>query len=308
MGQLTNVTRIMPQKHLLNSSETLKLQFRNRLVRPDMHRRVQYRGIAVEFTRVTSAAEYDFSWLGRHHYLALHDLLMDRGEMEVEGLQTIVECDIRDKMTYIPAGLPVKGWSRLTGRQNSFMVLHFDPALLSEETGRVFGGGETVPLIYFEEPHLLSTMRKLESAVAENFEHPAVYVETLALLAVLELGRLQSRGPVVADRTGRLSAAQERLLRDYIEDNVASDVSLDELSRLVQLSRFHLSRRFKSTFGMAPHRYVVERRLDTAKRLLKESDLSVADVATATGFSSAGLFIRTFRTATGVTPLAYRRM
>lgn len=298
----------MTKKPLADSPERLRIFLRDSQTRPDDRRRLHYRGLSLEYLRVAPASEYDFSWRGELHYLAMHDLVMERGDMDVEGLPTIPGGDLRDKMTYVPAGRRLTGWSKTTSRQNGVTVLQFDPARLSEETGGLLDGREAVPLIYFDDQHLLSTMKKLEDVVTDGFDHPAIYVETLALLAVLELGKLQGQGhPVASDRTGRLSAAQERLLRDYIEEHVTVDVSLDALSQLVQLSRFHLSRRFKATFGVAPHSYIIERRFELAKRLLKESDLSVADIATATGFSSAGLFIRTFRMATGVTPLVFRR-
>lgn len=171
----------------------------------------------------------------------------------------------------------------------------------------MFGKNETVPLIYFDDPQLLATMKKLETVMADGPDHPSVYVETAALLATLELANLQTRTRSVAERTGRLSTAQETLLRDYIEVHLATDISLDELSQLTQLSRFHMARRFKATFGVPPHRYVIDRRIDLAKLLLSEETLPVADVAAIVGFSSAALFIRTFRAATGVTPLVFRR-
>lgn len=297
----------MARKRLLDSSESLRLDFRNRLARPDAHCRLQYRGLTLDYTRVTTATEYEFSWVGQHHYLALHDLVMERGEMDVEGLPTVPASDLRNKMTYAPAGRSLKGWSKTTGRQNSFTVLHFDPATLSEETGRVLGDESAVPLIYFDDPQLLATMKKLEAVVADGLDYPSIYVETAALLAALELTRLQSRASSIADRTGQLSAAQETLLRDYIEEYLETDISLDELSRLTQLSRFHMARRFKATFGVPPHRFIIDRRIDLAKRLLAEGDLPVADVAKSVGFSSSALFIKTFRATTGVTPLVFRR-
>ncbi|MBX9459641.1 MAG: AraC family transcriptional regulator [Rhizobium sp.] len=256
---------------------------------------------------MTSEAEYEFSWLGQDHYLALHDLVMESGEMDVEGLPTIPGGDLRNKMTYVPAGRPLNGWSRTIGRQNSFTALQFDPAVLSEEAERMLGGQENVPLIYFEDPMLLATMKKLEGAFLEGLDYPSIYFESLALVAALEVGKLQNAPRIAVDRTGRLAAAQERLLRDYIEENVAEDISLDELGRLVQLTRSHLSRRFKATFGVAPHRYLVQRRMEMAKRLLIETPLAISEVSEATGFTSPGVFIRAFREMIGVTPLVFRR-
>lgn len=292
---------------LLDPSEDIKLAFRGRLARPDIQKNIRFRSMSLEHTRVTSAAEYAFEWLGRHHYLALHDIVMEDGEMNVEGMPAAPGGDLRNKMTYVPAGRPLSGWSRTARRQNSFTILHFDPVMLSEETERVFGDDDGQPLIYFDNPALLVTMKKLEAVIAEGEEHSRVYLETLALLGALELAQAR-RGIVLSeDRVGRLSGSQETLLRDYVDSNLASDISLDDLGQLVRLSRFHLARRFKATFGSPPHRYVTERRIERAKRLLLETTLSVGDIAVATGFSTSGLLIRAFRASTGTTPLAFRR-
>lgn len=287
--------------------DRLQLEFKQRLVRPDTHRRLQFRGISLEYARVTSAVEYEFKMEGANHYLALHDLVMEAGEMDVDGLPTVPGGDIRDKMTYVPAGRLLSGWSRTTGRQNSFTVLHFDPALMSEETERVLGSGDAEPRVYFDDLSLLRTLQKLECVVADGLDHPSIYVETLALLATLELSKLQKSASPGSERIGRLSKPQELLLRDYIEANLTTDINLDDLAHLVQLSRFHLARRFKASFGQPPHQYIVSRRLELAKRLLKESGLPVGDVAIASGYSSPGPFIKAFRQVVGATPAAFRR-
>jgi AraC family transcriptional regulator len=297
----------MAKRNQFKIADSLQLEFRQRLVRPDVARRLQFRGISLEYTRVTSATEYTFKVDGTNHYLALHDLVMEGGEMNVEGLPTVPGGDIRDKMTYVPAGRPLSGWSRTTGRQNSFTVLHFDPALLSEETERVLGTGDAEPLIYFDDMSLLRTMHKLDALIAEGLDHPSIYVETLALLATLELSRLQTMISRSDDRTGRLSKPQELLLRDYIESNLSQDIGLEDLAQVVRLSRFHLARRFKASFGEPPHQYLTARRMEFAKRLLKETVLPVGDVASAAGYASSGPFIKAFKQAMGETPAVFRR-
>ena len=90
----------MPHKRFLDPSQTLKVDFRNQLARPDYHRRFDYRGLSLEHTRVTSDAAYDFSWVGQNHYLALHDLVMEDGELDVEGLPALRQHGLRDTPTF----------------------------------------------------------------------------------------------------------------------------------------------------------------------------------------------------------------
>jgi len=266
---------------------------------------LNYRGLKVEHTRVTSHAEYDFRWSGQCHYLALHDIVLADGELHVGSQPSIQGRDIRNKMTFVPYDQSFSGWAKTTGRQDSFTVLSIDPARMDDDVREALVGAE--PLIYFDDPALLTTLNKLRAVAERPDGYLASYGEGLSLLAALELAQVNRKLSNLDLRTGRLSVLQESLLRDYIEAHLASDITLDELARIASLSRFHLARRFKATFSLPPHKYILQRRIETAKDLLKRSDLPVAEIALVTGFSSSTQLIRTFRTVTGTTPLVYRR-
>jgi AraC family transcriptional regulator len=80
--------------------------------------------------------------------------------------------------------------------------------------------------------------------------------------------------------------------------------SLDwnELSRIACISRFHFLRIFQELTNTSPHRFLVALRIESAKRLLFESALSVADIGVRAGYSSAGTFVRIFKSLVGLTP------
>jgi len=106
---------------------------------------------------------------------------------------------------------------------------------------------------------------------------------------------------------GGLATWQQRLLTDYIEDNLAERISLHELAKLVRLSPYHFCRAFKQSFGMPPHRYHINRRVERAKILLARHDCSVTEIGLEVGFSEASSFSVAFRKATGQSPIAYNR-
>jgi len=76
----------------------------------------------------------------------------------------------------------------------------------------------------------------------------------------------------------------------------------------VGVSAFHhFSRLFKQSTGTSPHQYLLSRRLDRAKTLLRQHGTTLADVSTSTGFADQSHFTKVFRRFTGVTPSEYRR-
>ncbi|MER8800898.1 AraC family transcriptional regulator [Mesorhizobium sp. M0998] len=91
------------------------------------------------------------------------------------------------------------------------------------------------------------------------------------------------------------------LARDYLEENVARIVRSDELEAITGLDRYALSRHFRATFSTSPHRFLVMRRLQRARRMI-EADEPLAQIAIAAGFSDQSHFNRHFKKAFGVTP------
>jgi AraC family transcriptional regulator len=105
---------------------------------------------------------------------------------------------------------------------------------------------------------------------------------------------------------GGLSRAQQSIVVQYVEDNIERNISLAELANLVQLSGFHFTRKFHIDFGCPPHAYVIQRRLEHAKRQLARKDVPLKCVAANCGFSDQSHMNRLFRRVLGLTPAAYR--
>jgi AraC-like DNA-binding protein len=99
-----------------------------------------------------------------------------------------------------------------------------------------------------------------------------------------------------------------RLLRAKDHMDAASHEAwpVRRLARVSGVSEAHFARSFKQAFGVPPHRYLLTRRVERAKALLRDTDLSITEIAFQTGWSSLGTFGRTFRDVTGESPGAMR--
>jgi transcriptional regulator GlxA family with amidase domain len=95
-----------------------------------------------------------------------------------------------------------------------------------------------------------------------------------------------------------------RLLRAKDRMDVASheEWPVERLARVSRVSQAHFARSFKDAFGVPPHRYLLTRRLERAKTLLRDTELSITDIAFQTGWKSLGTFGRIFRDVTGESP------
>ena len=102
---------------------------------------------------------------------------------------------------------------------------------------------------------------------------------------------------------------RERLwrARKFIDECYDRPLDLTEISKQACLSRYHFLRLFHKTFNTTPRQYLIQRRIEKAKELLRERSLSVTDVCFEVGFQSLGSFSSLFRKCVGHPPIDYRR-
>ncbi|ODN65875.1 Exoenzyme S synthesis regulatory protein ExsA [Methylobrevis pamukkalensis] len=97
----------------------------------------------------------------------------------------------------------------------------------------------------------------------------------------------------------------DRLL-EFVEAHLEDDLSVEDLAKALDLSRFHFSRIFRTTTSQSPYQFLLERRIRRSTDLLRSSTLSIAEIATKCGFRSVPQFEEAFRRGIGVRPIRYR--
>jgi AraC-like DNA-binding protein len=108
------------------------------------------------------------------------------------------------------------------------------------------------------------------------------------------------------EQRGGLPARMLRSIEEYIDLHLEKDLSVEELASHLGISPSYFARSFRSSVGLAPHAYVMRRRLLRAQELLASTELPLIDVALATGFADQSHFCRRFHQMTGIPPRAFR--
>ena len=152
----------------------------------------------------------------------------------------------------------------------------------------------------------LSVLSEMTSPTAAG----RMFVETSSLLLAARLAHAHSetgliRSPVQSGH--RLDDGRLRRVLAYVEEHIAGDVTVAELANVACLSIFHFTRAFAGSMGVPPHRYVSQRRLDSAKAMIAAGRASLSEIALDCRFSSQSSFTRAFQRATGMPPGEYRR-
>lgn len=150
-------------------------------------------------------------------------------------------------------------------------------------------------------------VRGLEIEAEDGYPSGALYGESLGLGLATYLTQMYSaRRYNGHEFRGGMAPKTLRRVVDYIEDHLKEDLRLSALAEVAGLSQHRFAHNFKRSTGLSPHRYVVSQRIARAKRLFRESRLSVTEIGHELGFSHPSRFSSVFHRWTGTTPTDFR--
>ena len=264
--------------------------------------------MGAEFVQATTHDRVDYSFRSSRHLLAAYEQGVRRdGESYVEGVPRSTLRDVAKKLTFAPAGHEYREWHE-PRTLTAVTYFYFDPAELQLDSQLDLADVQFTPRLFFEDATIWSTVAKLKRAIEAQDAESGLYIEALGVVLVHELIRLNRAAPrVEAAVRGGLAAWQQRTVTSYIDEHLSEHVSLATLARLVRLSTYYFCRAFKQSFGVPPHRYHTNRRIEQAKVLLASRRHSVTEVGLTLGFSETSSFTAAFRKTTGQTPSSYYR-
>lgn len=179
-----------------------------------------------------------------------------------------------------------------------------------EEVAREFGSGppaEIVPGLGSQDLFVEQLAMGVQEALSDEDAASSIYIDHLAYaLAARLLRKHSSVAHSVSLPQGGFTQRQLQRATDYMAANLGQSLTLADLARISGLSPSHFARRFKLTTGVAPHQYLMQMRVDCAKRLLRER-MPISEIALECGFSHQEHMTRIFRRFVGMTPAIYRR-
>jgi AraC family transcriptional regulator len=239
------------------------------------------------------------------HLSVPHRLLQRQNGRTYEGFVATNDVAIT------PAGTP--GYWRTDAASEDMSMLLKESFIrrVAAEAGVGLREIEVLPLFSSREPQIERIGLSLLSEVETGGLGGELYAESLANVLALHLLRHHSSlGRSSRRKTERGGSFSERAFGraiDYINDNLSRKVTLTEIAEVAHVSPYHFARLFKSTAGLSPHQYVIQSRVERAKPLLADSDLTIAEVAQAVGFANQSHLAFHVRRLLGVSPKALRR-
>ncbi len=187
---------------------------------------------------------------------------------------------------------------------------------ISEEAG-----GPRIDELYLptgsvlDDVQLNNLARAMQPAFARPQEVSQLFLDHITQAAVVHIAgtycglqRYLEAGPASTIKAkGGLAPWQVRRIRDRLASQLDGNLSLSDLAGECGVSTGHFTRAFRETFGMRPHQWLLQHRIDQSKAMLRRPDGSLAAVADLCGFADQSHFTRVFRQFTGSSPGQWRR-
>jgi AraC family transcriptional regulator len=243
-----------------------------------------------------------------HHWLVLNHHLPSLFSLQFGGQEQNAPPPL-GSMTIIPAGYPSR-W-RWSGSGESTHIL-VEPRLLARVAAEALNLNPdrvALPPVYaLSDPQVQAAMLALDAELRAGGPGGCLLAESLGnVLAVHLLRRFAAPESIDIRSGGVLPGHKLRAVIEYIHEHLDAELSLDHLAAVAHVSPYHFARLFKHSTGLPPHQYVIARRIERAKELLRERDrLPLAEVATEVGFADQSHFTRHFKRLVGVTPRRFR--
>ncbi len=244
----------------------------------------------------------------RTHVLVLTIQPSEKMDLRYEGVK-------RDRplpagsITLVPAGSSV-----LWRRQGSIdsLLIYLEPSLVARVAAESFEFDSTrtvvPPLDGLNLPELRSAMVAVDAELRAGGVGGPLFVESLATILCVHLIR-HITGPqrLPASANGVLSRRKLYTVIEYIMENLRGSPTLEQMAAVAHLSPSHFARQFRAATGLAPHQYVIARRVERAQQLLREEDdLGLGEIAFRTGFADQSHLSLHFKRIVGVTPRQFR--
>lgn len=258
-------------------------------------------GICLQYARQPA-------WETPEHYSTQHLILIRVSNDVVNAERKLDERKQQERFgqgdtVIIPASVPHQAvWDGA----GEIVSLSIEPNWLAETVNVDSAHYEMIPHFAHFDPLIYGIGQALKQSLEVGSFKDRLYVDALTnALAVYLIRHYATREQRLGNYTGGLAKNKLQAVIDYIQAHSNRDLGVGELAAIAQMSRYHFSRLFKQSTGLAPHQYVLQCRISKAKQLLA-AQLPISEIYQEVGFQSQSHFTKVFRKYTGVTPKAYR--
>jgi AraC family transcriptional regulator len=298
MGTQTDVSvRALSEAAIRNAIDTMPYRTSCKLNWP---------GVEVHRYRITAVAGPEHCFPHLAIYLP-HVEQPFNAELTVGRAATLKARFHNDCISIMPAGV-TRQFRRDSATPYELTAIFLDPLMLTgiarAQTGVDFP--EIIPQFGITDPLIRSIGMLLDAELALEHPSPRIYAESLVAALAAQVFAKYAK-PVLDDmRSLGGNWAQLRRSIEHINENLDKELLLDDIARVANMSKYHFAKSFRQVIGVPPHQYLVRMRVEKARKLLGNEEMSLEEVASRVGYVDIGQFSEQFCKIVGTTPRRYR--
>lgn len=209
----------------------------------------------------------------------------------------------------IPAHTP-SVWE--ISEKDTFLAMSLSPELMNAVAEQLGLDAQRIEIrnrFQVRDEQLENIAWALKAEIDAGYPCGRLYLDSLGMAAATRLlMRHSSVSREPRNLNGRLSERRLRQVLSFIEDNLSNDISLRDIAAVAGLSVSHFKSLFRESLGLPVHQYLIRRRVERAKTLLREDKLPISQIAFEAGFAHQSHLARHMRRVLGMSPKAFREM
>jgi AraC family transcriptional regulator len=228
-------------------------------------------------------------------------------ERQCEGAWSKTHCAPGDVSLLTRSQISHWHWTEEIDVSHVYLSENLMSRICAEVTDRCIADVRLQDVLKSHDPIVTAAVAAITGEAQQQALGSALYVEAAATQLIVHL--LRNYASVTfreLSSKGRLSPAQVRRLTEYIDSKLHEQLNLETLAIVAGMGMWTFTRHFRESFGRTPHAYIVERRIELARRFLAQSSMPIKEVAAACGFADQAHMTRVFQTHLHMTPAALR--
>ena len=228
-------------------------------------------------------------------------------ERQCEGAWTKTHCAPGDVSLLTKSQRSHWHWTQEIDVSHVYLSENFVSGICTEVTDRCIADIRLQDVLKSHDPIVTAAVAAITREAQQQALGSGLYVEAVATQLVVHLLRYYAsvtfREP---SGKGRLSPSQVRRLTEYIDSRLHEQLNLETLAAVAGVGVWTFTRHFRESFALTPHAYIIEQRVDRARRLLGQSCMPIKEVASACGFADQAHMTRVFQAHLRTTPAMLR--
>jgi AraC family transcriptional regulator len=200
-------------------------------------------------------------------------------------------------------------FSRCTTDHYEFILILIEPAKMISSAPPIPNRITFAESYHIKDPNLEYIFRLLLSEIQAGNQNGKLFLENIVSILASHFVKNYSKeqSPELVENVSGFTSEELEKALYYIDKNMSESYKIENLAEEFGISKFNFIKKFKSSTNVTPHQFIIRKKLERSKNLLKEDSLSLADIAYMLNFSDQSHFTNSFKKMYGMTPREFRK-